>query len=59
MTLYKTTEEGNIPMTPEEEAEIRADWAAAEERQKAPKPKTLEDLIKDLDKRVKALEKGK
>jgi len=59
MTLYKTTEEGNVPMTPEEEAEIRADWAAAEERQKAPKPKTLEDLIKDLDKRVKALEKGK
>lgn len=59
MVLYKATENGQIPMTKEEEAEIRADWAAAEERQKAPKPKTMEDLIKDLDKRVKALEKGK
>lgn len=59
MVLYKATEDGQIPMTPEEEAEIRADWAAAEARQKTPKPKTLEDLIKDLDKRITALEKGK
>jgi len=59
MVLYKATEDGQVPMTKEEEAEIRADWAAAEARQKAPKPKTLEDLIKDLDKRITALEKGK
>jgi len=59
MVLYKATEDGQVPMTPEEEAEIRADWAAAEARQKVPKPKTLDEWIKDLDKRVKALEKGK
>lgn len=59
MVLYKATENGQIPMTPEEEAEIRADWAAATKEAKKPRPKTIEELVKDLDKRVTALEKGK
>lgn len=59
MVLYKSTADGQIPMTEEEEAQIRADWAAAEKEAKKPKPKTIEDLVKDLDKRLTALEKAK
>lgn len=59
MVLYKATEDGQIPMTEEEEAQIRADWAAAEKEAKKPKPKTIEDIVKDLDKRLTALEKAK
>lgn len=59
MVLYKSTADGQIPMTEEEEAQIRADWAAAEKEAKKPKPKTIEDIVKDLDKRLTALEKAK
>lgn len=30
MALFKATKDGNVPMTPQEEAEIRAKWAAAD-----------------------------
>ena len=59
MVLYKATEDGQIPMTEEEEAQIRADWAAAEKEAKKPKPKTIDDIVKDFEKRISALEKAK
>lgn len=59
MVLYKATEDGQVPMTEEEEAQIRADWARHEKESRKEKPKTLADLVADLDKRVTALEKGK
>lgn len=58
MALYKTTEEGNIPMTPEEEAQVKADWARAEELAKQPKPKTDAERIADLELRVRVLERA-
>lgn len=59
MVLYKTTAEGRIPMTKEEEAQIKADWAQNEKDAKKPRPKTIEELVKELTDRVTALEKAK
>lgn len=57
MVLYKATEDGQIPMGAEEEAQIRADWKNFEDAAKKPKPKTLEEWTAEVDKRLKALEK--
>lgn len=55
--LYKATEAGNIPLTEDEEKQIRADWKYAEEQAAKPKAKSIEDKLAELEKRVKALEK--
>ena len=53
MTLYRATEGGNVPMPPEEEAKIRAEWAAAEAQANAdaakPPKKTLEERVAALE----------
>ncbi len=54
MVLYKATEQGNVPMTPEEEAEVRGVWENTEKHPK-PKRKTLEDRVKDLESEVELL----
>ncbi len=59
MTLYKATKDGNIPMTAQEEAEIRAMWAANDSRPPAIKPKSVDERISDLEVRIAALEKVK
>ncbi len=57
MVLYKTTKEGAVPMTKEEEAEVRGDWAKAEKDKDRPKPKTLEERVIDLELAVSILSK--
>lgn len=47
--LYKATADGNVPMTDEEEAQIRADWAASTKEAERPKPKTLEERVAALE----------
>lgn len=59
MTLYKATKDGNIPMTAQEEAEIRAIWAANDSRPPAIKPKPMDERMADIEARVTALEKAK
>lgn len=58
MALYKSTEDGQIPMTAEEEAQIRAEWAAAEDEAKKPKKKNNEERLADIEDRLKKLEKA-
>lgn len=58
MVLYKSTTEGRVPMTPEEEAQVKADWAAAEEEAKKPKKKNTEERLADIEDRLKKLEKA-
>ena len=58
MVLYKSTEDGQVPMTAEEEAKIRAEWATAEKEAKKPKKKNAEERLAELEERVKKLEKG-
>ena len=41
MTLYKATPNGNEPLTPQEEAEILATWAQAEEENRVPRQVTM------------------
>lgn len=55
MVLYKTTKEGRIPMTKEEEDSIRADWAEAD-NDPGP-PKTLDERVAELEKAVAKLNK--
>lgn len=57
MVLYKATESGNVPMSKEEEAEIRAEWEKSKDRNKL-KPKTIEERIADCEARLKKLEKA-
>ena len=47
--LYKATAEGNVPMTDEEEAQIRAEWAESKKEAERPKPKTLEERVAALE----------
>ncbi len=56
MVLYKATEAGNIPMTEEEEKEIRSEWSADKAR---PKRKTLEERVMDLEAAIEILSKDK
>ncbi len=56
MVLYKATEEGNVPMSKEEEAEIRAEWDKNKDRKV--KQKTIEERIEDCEARLKKLEKA-
>jgi hypothetical protein len=53
MTLYKATERGNVPMTKDEEDQIKADWAAAAAAKEAeaakPPKKTLEERVAALE----------
>ena len=58
MVLYKSTEDGQVPMTAEEEAQIRAEWAEGEKEAKKPKRKNTEERLAELEERVKKLEKG-
>ena len=57
MVLYKATESGNVPMSKEEEAEIRAEWEKSKDRNKL-KPKTIEERIADCEARLTKLEKA-
>lgn len=57
MVLYKATESGNVPMSKEEEAEIRSEWEKSKDRNKL-KPKTIEERIADCEARLKKLEKA-
>jgi hypothetical protein len=50
MTLYIATEKGNIPMRPEEEAKVLAEWAANEAKPVAEKPKSLEERVAAIEK---------
>ena len=56
MVLYKATEAGNVPMTKEEEDEIRAEWGKDKGRKE--KGKTLEERIADCEARLKKLEQA-
>lgn len=56
MVLYKATESGNVPMSKEEEAEIRAEWDKSKD--KKVKQKTIEERIDDCEARLKKLEKA-
>ena len=58
MVLYKATRDGNVEMSKSEEAQVRADWAEGEREASKPKPKTLDDIIRDHEARISALEKG-
>ena len=58
MVLYKATRDGNVEMSKSEEDQVRADWAEGERVSNKPKPKTLDDVIKDHEARIAALEKG-
>lgn len=49
MPLYKATAKGQVEMTAEEEAQIRADWARVDNAQDKPKPKTLEERVTALE----------
>lgn len=57
MVLYKATESGNVPMSKEEEAEIRAEWDKNNSNKKV-KQKTIEERIADCEARLKKLEKA-
>jgi hypothetical protein len=56
MVLYKATEAGNVPMTKEEEDEIRSEWEKNKGRKV--KSKTIEERIADCEARLKKLEKA-
>jgi len=56
MVLYKATESGNVPMSKEEEAEIRAEWDKNKDRKV--KQKTIEERLDDCEARLKKLEKA-
>lgn len=59
MTLFKATAEGNVPMTEEEEAAIKAFW---DEQQSKPIPKpkkSLEERVAILEQRLDELEQPK
>lgn len=47
--LFKATPEGNVPMTDEEEKQIRAEWAESKKEAERPKPKTLEERVAALE----------
>ena len=47
--LYKATPEGNVPLTDEEEAQIRAEWAESKKEAERPKSKTLEERVAALE----------
>ena len=49
MALYAATEKGNIPMSAEEEAKIKAEWAANAAKPAKEKPKSLEERVSDLE----------
>lgn len=57
MVLYKATESGNVPMSKEEEAEIRAEWDKNKSNKKV-KQKTIEERVADCEARLKKLEKA-
>lgn len=51
MVLYKATKDGNIRLTDEEEAEIKAQWEQFGRDQESPRPR-----VPTLEERVSALE---
>lgn len=55
MVLYKATCDGEIPMTAEEEAEIKAQWAQGEKDMEKPKPPSLEERVAALETKVNKL----
>ena len=57
MTLYIATKDGDIPMSPEDEAKIKAEWAANAAKPATEKPKSLEDRVSDLESAIKSLPK--
>lgn len=59
MVLYKTTKEGAVPMTKEEEAEILAERLADRNRPPAIKVKTVEETLQDIETRLRVLENKK
>ena len=54
MTLYKLVNGQRVAMSKEEEIEVEADRIAEAER---PIPKTLEERVVDIEKRLTKLEK--
>lgn len=59
MVLYKTTKDGVIPMTAEEESLIQAERLADKTRPPAVKVKTLAETLLDIEARLRALESKK
>lgn len=61
MVLYKATADGQVEMTKEEEAQVRADWSKSEVEKDKPKPKlkSIEDRVLDLEMAVELLSKDK
>lgn len=55
MTLMKATKDGQVPMTEQEEAEIKAVWA--KEKPSIEPKKSLEQRVTELEILVKALTK--
>lgn len=49
MTLYVATEKGNIPMSAEEEAKTKAEWAANAAKPVIEKPKSMEERVTALE----------
>ncbi len=49
MVLYKATKDGNVEMTKDEEAQIRADWSKSEANKDKPRTKTLEERVEALE----------
>lgn len=54
MVLYKATKDGNIPLSADEEAKIRADWDAEDKKIKVI-PKSLEQRITDCENEIAKL----
>lgn len=54
MVLYKATKDGNIPLSADEEAKIRADWDAEDKKIKDI-PKSLEQRITDCENEIAKL----
>ena len=57
--LNKIVNGQQVQCTPEEEAEIRAEWAANEAKALEPQPPTLEEIVAQLQAEVTALKEAK
>lgn len=49
MTLYIATDKGNVPMSEEEEAKIKAEWEANSAKPVIEKPKSMEERVTALE----------
>lgn len=58
MALMKATKDGQVPMTEQEEADMRALWASGGSGSQA-KPKTTQERLDELEVRIAALEASK